>query len=80
MHSRAGSVTLLGAFQADHDTLFKRAVREPTLIADRDAGEPGVIGNRFSLIPAPAVKTMKWIGTAARPTNMATEPPWKVPS
>src|SRR5215217_2780626 len=27
MHSRAGPVTLLGAFQADHDTLFKRAVR-----------------------------------------------------
>jgi hypothetical protein len=26
MHSRAGPVTLLGAFQADHDTLLKRAV------------------------------------------------------
>ena len=56
------------------------AMREPALIADFDAGEPAVIENRFQFILGTAVKTMKWTGTAARPTNMVTEAPWKIPS
>ena len=33
MHSKAGPATLLSAFQADHDTLFKRAVSTTELRA-----------------------------------------------
>ena len=59
-------------------TMSKLKAIHQIIVADRDAGEPAVIGNRSQFNYVLAVKTTKWTGEAARSGDMATEPLLKV--